>query len=487
MFSKIAPSFMPSVFTGSAHPVSIAARLTLWQAVCGFLFLVVATGLLYWTLQNSLDRDDDQFLIERMQVLVPMLAGSADSPAEVAAEIARETSTRNPARLYIRLMTGIGTVVGETPGMADVLPGKLFPQPLARGSADVSPFDLSSASGRPFRVAVTAVPGTDAAGMRIIQMAVDRTAEQMLLTTYRNRMVIILLTGLLLFTVTTWLITRRGMRPIAALTQIVQQVQANRMQPRVGHARWPGELTELARSFDAMLDRLEQGFQALERFSADIAHELRTPLHILRGEAEVAFTEARSSEEFREVLASNLEEYNRLSQLVDSLLFLARAEHAPGEIEKRTLDARAEIVAVCEFYEALAAERGITMQVEGNAGLFADPVLLRRALSNLLSNALRHTPAGRAIQISVARGAPGAVEIQVSDTGTGISAEHLPRIFDRFYRADGARVRDGEGSGLGLAIVKSIMTLHHGMITITSARGEGTTAQLFFPADHSPV
>ncbi len=480
MFSKFDPSFAPTEPASSAPPLSIAARLTLWQAVCGSLLLVAATALLYWTLESSLNRDDDDFLAGRMGVLVPMLAGSAESPAEVAEEIARESGSRNPFRLYIRLLSGEGTVVGETSGMAEVLPARLFPKPVGLGSAGIEPFDLNSASGRPFRAASTVVPATDATRMRIIQMAIDRTEDEALLRVYRNRMGVVLLIGLLLFALTTWLITRRGMRPLAELTHIVQQIEAKRLQLRVGQTHWPGELNELARSFDAMLNRLEEGFQALERFSADIAHELRTPLNILRGETEVALTHGRTLQEYRDVLESSLEEYHRLSRLVDSLLFLAHAEDAESQIVKKKLDARSEILAVCELYEALAAERGITMEPSGNAELCADPMLLRRALSNLLSNALRHTPQGGTVRISVRNTDTETTEIDVGDTGCGIGKEHLPHHFDRFYRVDAARARDGESSGLGLAIVKSIMTLHGGAVAIESEPGRGTTATLTF-------
>ena len=212
MFSKLAGNFAPIEGAGSVLPLSIAARLTLWQAVCGSLLLVVATALLYWTLESSLNRDDDDFLSGRMQVLVPMLAGSAESPTEIAEEIARESGSRNPFRLYIRLLNGEGAVIGETSGMAEVLPARLFSRAPGLGSAGIEPFDLNSASGRPFRAASTAVPATDATRIRIIQMAIDRTEDEALLRLYRNRMGAVLMIGLLLFALTTWFITRRGMR-----------------------------------------------------------------------------------------------------------------------------------------------------------------------------------------------------------------------------------------------------------------------------------
>ena len=482
MFSKfVTHNFTSSGTSNSTSTLSIAARLTLWQAMCGMVVLVAVTSLLYWTLVKSLDSDDDQFLSERMAVLLPLLAARADSPAELAAEITRESGGHNRARLYIRLLAGDGTILGETAGMAHALPSELFPKLLDRGSAGIKHFDLDTTAGRPFRAATAVVSAVGATNTTIVHMALDRTREELLLRTYRTYMGIMLVIGLLLFAVTTWLISGRAMRPVASFTRIVQEIQANRMHPRVGAGHWPGELTELARSFDAMLERLERAFQALERFSADIAHELRSPLNILRGEAEVALQHAVSSDEYRAVLESSLEEYDRLSRLVDALLFLARAEHGSDEIQKKTLDARAEALAVCDFYETVAAEHRVTMNVTGNAALLADPMLVRRSLSNLLSNALRHTPMGGTVQISIAQSINRGVTIEVADTGCGIAAEHLPRVFDRFYRADEARARDAEGAGLGLAIVKAIMALHGGSVAIDNNPARGATVTLCFP------
>ena len=483
MFSKIArrQGLATAGATGPRHPLSIAARLTLWQATCGFLLLAAATLLLYRTLANGLDRDDDQFLSERMGVLVRMLAGGVGTPTEVATEIARESGSGGSSRLHIRLLGADGSVIAETAGMTDALPVRLFPGLRMPGPTEVELFDLASTTGRPFRAAAAGMPAVGVGNPRIIQLAIDRSGEEELLTTYRNRMGAILLVGLLLFSLSTWYVTRRGMRPIEELTEIVRQIETRRLQFRLGKSEWPGELTELARSFDAMLDRLENGFQTLERFSENIAHELRTPLGILRGEAEVVLMHGRSPQEYREVLESSLEEYARLGGLVDSLLFLARAEHATRQIDRKRVDAGAEALAVCEAYEALAAEHGITIQARGNAEVSVDPILLRRALANLVSNALRYTPRGGIVRIGVDHVAASAVAIRVSDTGCGIEPQHLPHVFERFYRADAARTREGDGFGLGLAIVRSIATLHGGAVAIASEAGRGTVVTLTFP------
>jgi two-component system heavy metal sensor histidine kinase CusS len=240
-----------------------------------------------------------------------------------------------------------------------------------------------------------------------------------------------------------------------------------------------------------MLARLEESFTRLSQFSADLAHELRTPVNNLICAADVALSRSRTPEEYKEVLESGLEEYGRLSRMIDSLLFLARAENPETKVQKVPFDARKEIQSVIDFYEPLSQEEGVdlaTAAPESNTGpvtLKADVDLFRRALSNLISNALHHTPRGGRVTVS-ARVAGGGVEVEVADSGCGIGPEHLPRIFDRFYRADRARAHHPEGAGLGLPIVKSILDLHGGTVSVRSQLGKGATFTLRFPAAHFP-
>ncbi len=271
------------------------------------------------------------------------------------------------------------------------------------------------------------------------------------------------------------------MRPLKEITASVQSVKVSRLHERIGKAAWPRELTALAAAFDEMLERIEDSFTRLSRFSADLAHELRTPISNLIGEAEIAHSRSRTQEEYRHVLESSLEEYGKLSRMMESLLFLARAESAQTGVERSRLDARKEIEAVREFYDAMAEEQNVKVTCRGNATLAADPMFFRRALSNLLSNALQYTPPGGTIMISAEQLYDRSVEIKVSDTGSGIAPDHLPKIFDRFYRTDPARARYREGAGLGLAIVKSILDLHGGSVSIHSEPHNGTTAILWFP------
>jgi two-component system heavy metal sensor histidine kinase CusS len=276
-------------------------------------------------------------------------------------------------------------------------------------------------------------------------------------------------------------VTRRGLRPLAEITRATERVGVQQLQERIRTRHWPRELATLAGAFDRMLDRLQESFERLSRFSADLAHELRTPINNLVGEAQVTLSRERTAAEYARVLQSGLEEHGRLARMIDSMLFLARADQAQSGLELQTLEAAAHLRTVAEFYQPLAEELSVSLSCDGDCRLRADPALVRRALSNLLSNALRHTPAGGSVTLSAGMARDHVPVLQVTDTGTGIGAEHLPRLGDRFYRVDPSR-SDGSGSaGLGLAIVRSIMSLHGGEFRIETAPGRGTTVSLRFP------
>jgi two-component system heavy metal sensor histidine kinase CusS len=260
-----------------------------------------------------------------------------------------------------------------------------------------------------------------------------------------------------------------------------ERVQASQLDQRLGRGRWPSELIALAAGFDQMLARLEESFDRLSRFSADLAHELRTPIQNLRGGAEVALTRTRTAEEYREVIELSVEEYQRLSSMIDSLLFLARSENAETRLNRDKFQIGPEVDKILDFYDAAAREREIDLTRFGDGELHADPMLFRRAISNLISNALQHVPTAGRIRVLVVTELDHEVQIAVQDNGCGIGPEHLPRIFDRFYRVDAARSSSSASTGLGLAIVKSIMELHGGSVRAESELGAGTKMTLTFP------
>jgi two-component system heavy metal sensor histidine kinase CusS len=271
-------------------------------------------------------------------------------------------------------------------------------------------------------------------------------------------------------------------RPIAEIAEAARRIHSSTLDNRIQTPGLPAEVAALAETFNTMIAGLEDSFGRLSRFSADIAHELRTPVNNLRGEAEVALRQARTPEEYRSVLGSLLEESVRLSRTIDSLLFVARAESPETQISRETLNVAHELNVVTDFYEAVAAEAGVRLIVEADEKLLAsfDRMLWQRAIGNLVANALDHTPPGGCTTVR-AHSDDGQLRVEIADTGCGIPAEHLPHVFDRFYRVDPSRSGHSPRLGLGLALVKSIVGLHGGSVDIASELGRGTTVTLRIP------
>lgn len=462
-------------------PGSIAGRLTLLYVGSTTALLLLASAFLYWGLHESLARQDRALVSGKLQVLRLLLREHQDKPDALASEIEHEASANEVLRYYLRVLDERGRVLIETSGMSAFLPVLVFPEPPAGGRAARATDWQSPAGGHYLLLTGLAQTGATGAEWRMLQVALDVAHNEIILADYRWKLLGALTVGLLFAAMAGVLVTRAGLRPIRSLARATQSITASKLGEVLAPDDWPEELRACALAFNGMLDRLQDSFHRLEAFSADLAHALRNPINNLRGEAEVTLTRARTPEEYRQTLASALEELQRLSRLIEGLLFIARADHPQSALERVNFEVRREMDAVREFYDALASEHRVTVVCEGGAGLTANPMLVRRALSNLLANALKHTAAGGFVTIAARGLDDSAVELSVRDTGQGIAAEHLPHVFERFYQADRGRLPAPQGAGLGLAIVQSIMRLHGGEATIASVAGQGTTVTLRFP------
>jgi two-component system heavy metal sensor histidine kinase CusS len=466
----------------SPRPWSLATRLTAWYAASAFALVLAAAGYLYWTSVSNLDREDDQLLGDRVRALRAVMASRPGDSAAIRREVEEEWEAHERMRVHMRIKDDGGHVVAETPGMNQLLPFLSFPAPRA---APAMGADFRSVKGRVFRVlAVDGAADSPKGSPYIIQVAMDRSLEMELQADYRRNLLFVLGAALVVCAGIGYQIARRGIRPIHQITDIARRIRPTNLGERIAPDGLPAELLTLADTFNDMLGRLEDSFARLSRFSADIAHELRTPVMNLRGEAEVALGKPRSPAAYREVIGSCLEECERLARIIDSLLFLARAECPESRISRERLDLARELAAIHEFYEATAAEAGIMLGLTtaGDISADLDRTLFQRAVGNLIENALAHTPRGGTVEIATANEG-GMVRIEVTDTGCGIPEKHLPQLFDRFYRVDQARSKNAGGVGLGLAIVKSIATLHGGSVHVESEVGRGTRARLVFPLE----
>jgi two-component system heavy metal sensor histidine kinase CusS len=475
---------MPSHKVAAESRVSrtLAFRLTTAYSLVGLSLVVLATASLYVVLRTELDRSTELFLADKLHVLRTILKEQPGDEDALREEIELETAARRYQHFYIRLLDPHGKALLTTPDMEK----QLDIAELARLTQNrpAHPVTMTGYDGRLFRVAsAPAWEGAATVPGDTIQIAIDNSQEEALLRRYRLWFWAILAGTSVLFPLSGYRIARHGIRPVEEIAATARRITSTNLRERILAEGYPSELASLAGTFNQMLDRLEESFTRISRFSADIAHDLRTPVNNIRGEAEVALSRARSAEEYRDVLESSLEEAVRLSDLIGDLLFLGRAEGPAEHLNLQQVDIADLLHSVREYYEAMASDSGIALVNTSARGIACgslDRALMLRAVSNLVYNAIVHTPRGGTVTLA-ASATDAELRIEVSDTGAGIPADALPRVFDRFFRVDPSRTRSSGGTGLGLAIVQSIMTLHGGKAEIASQLGHGTSVTLRIP------
>jgi two-component system heavy metal sensor histidine kinase CusS len=455
---------------------SIATRLTVLYTVSMLAILASVIGFLLHTVVKDLEFEDNDFLIERISSIRSVINRYPQDLEHLKEHLLPRDANRH-VRYQVRLQDASGSTVLESPAMAS-LPPLLFPPPIISSEPIGRAKKHKTSDGQYYLLNAAWAAAGDDPQFRLLQVALDVTEEEALMANYRLKMGSALLAGLCLAGGLAFIISRRELRPLREMAAQIGTITASDLHQRVGNRRWPKEFAPLTGALDSMLGQLEQSFERLSAFSANLAHELRTPLNNLRVEAEVALSRPRTATEYRQTIESSIEEYERLSRMIGDILFLARPEQG---VERHNLDARTELDRLADYYRTLAEERDISLTVNGSGTVSADPRLFQRAIGNLLANAIHYTPAGGAVTITLRPDAAGEVLITVADTGTGIPADELPLVFDRFYRSAQARQLHRDGSGLGLAIVRSIMELHAGSVTLTSQPGLGTTVTLHFP------
>ena len=467
---------------GPPQAPSLALLLAAWYTVASFAIVALTAALLYFGLATNLKKLSQQIMADELDVCRALVqARSTDSHA-LREEVEIDSAVRRYQKFYIRVLDDKGIALFTTPGMDREMSAGRIRQEAAPQNGSI--FWLQGSSGKPYRAVVARVP-RDAAGTGpwTLQLTMDLSQELEVLSQHRLWVWAVLAFAAILCPRMGIVSARWGTRPLREVSETARHISSSTLSERIQVQRYPLEIATLANSFNAMLQRLEDSFLRLSRFSADIAHELRTPVNNIRGESEVALARSRTVDEYRDALGSCLEESVRLSELIESLLFLARSESPGDHLNKKRQDLRVLLSSVRDYYEASALESGVTLHLDCDGEVIGevDGPLLQRALGNLVSNALAHTAVGGAVSLSAARQSQ-QLRIEVKDTGSGITPEALPKVFDRFYRADPARARASGGTGLGLAIMSQIVFLHGGDVKIQSQVGSGTTVSVTLPA-----
>ena len=313
----------------------------------------------------------------------------------------------------------------------------------------------------------------------IVAVALDIAHHQAFMRSFLQTLWLFVAGAAALTGVLGWAAARRGLAPLRAMREQAQVVTAQQLSHRLPVESAPVELAELAHSLNEMLARLEEAFRRLSDFSSDIAHELRTPVSNLMTETQVALSRQRGADDYRGILESNAEEFEHMARMISDMLLLAKAENGLVVPNRETVNLAAEVLALFDYYDAVAEEKGLHLTLEGDGEVSADRLMLRRALGNLLSNAVRHSAANATLRVNISA-SPDAVTIRMENTGDTIPQEYLERVFDRFFRVDPSRQRSTEGTGLGLAITKSIIVAHGGTISVASI-GAVTTFTIRLP------
>ncbi|WP_321966139.1 heavy metal sensor histidine kinase [Burkholderia cepacia] len=456
---------------------SLLRRLTLAFAVVAALVFALTGAYLYRSLSAELTRRDDIEISGKLNQFL-QLAHASGSAAALRADPAvfHEVLLSHPG-VYLGIYDARNRALVEHSDEAGHTLASVIAAPHPAGAAG-TPFTcapLGIGTSRCVYARAT-LPSGDA-----IQVALARTAtdRQSLLESYRVDIWLAAAAGALLVGALGYAVASRGLRPVESLGRQTSRIEAHNLNARLDARGGPVELRELATSVNRMLDRLERAFVRLSQFSSDLAHDMRTPLANVISSSQVTLSRARTTEEYEALIDSNIEECERLQRMIENMLFLARTDNARQHLKTSELDAGGELRRLASYFQALADEAGVSIDVQGEATVAADATLFRRAVSNLASNALEHAQAGSTIELAVSTQGAYAV-VEVTNRGAAIPPEQVERIFERFYRIDSSRHGAARNAGLGLAIVKSIMELHRGKVEVASRDG-CTTFALHFP------
>jgi two-component system heavy metal sensor histidine kinase CusS len=450
---------------------SLTLRLTLLFAITSTIVLIAIGCVFYFSLGAHFLHEDALELHGKIELL-DNLAGKLQSDEDLKSlpDKLRDALVGHE-NLFLRLRSPDGRFTFASAPTAP-LSREGDARAMTEHDVDGMAIDTVEAEGHRYRSTRFQSPTSFPQMPRLdgeLVMNVDH--HQQFMARVRNSTAVSLLLGALASVFLGWIAARIGMAPVRAFSVLSSRISAKRLSERIDVNRMPTELAQLGESFNAMLARLEDSFRRLNEFSSDLAHELRTPISALMTQSQVALSRSRSADEYREVIYSAMEEYDRLARMISDMLFLAQADHGLLVPNREPVDLRGEILDLHDFYDALVESKGVTLSVVGAGVVRGDRIMIRRALSNLLSNAIRHATPGTDIGTVIGSADDGGVTLAITNAGAEIPPEHLPKLFERFYRVDAARERSSDGAGLGLSITKTIVSAHAGTISVSSGSG----------------
>ena len=432
---------------------SISLRISLIFTIFTALILLIMSIVIHQLVMHHFENQDRALLEGKVALIENILQQTPQNQPLLTQQL--NDALVGHYGLMVQVERPIGVPVLTT--VAASIPD----QPTRYGK--LSPLAEWQINQKDYRGIVVTHSRTESSESNRIVVGIETTDHSHFLDEFRQQLLVIGGVATMSLMILGWFAARRGLRPAQSMALVAEGISGQHLTGRLDANHAPTELKPLATAFNSMLDRLEDAVSRLSDFSSDLAHELRTPINALMTQTQVCLSKPRDIPTYQDVLFSNLEEYERLARMIADMLFLAKADHGLSLPHLQKVDLRQEVIALFEFYDALAADKGMKLKVSGSASIPGDQLMLRRALSNLLSNAIRYGKEQSSISILLGEQKESTF-ITIQNEAATLSSEQVSRLFDRFYRTDTSRQRTDEGSGLGLAITKSIVQAHGGEI-----------------------
>lgn len=447
--------------------MTLTARLTVLYTLVSAAVLLGLGLLVVWSTQQHFVELDRDYLQEKMHLIQKIMDGTPEGAA-LSAKLDELMDSHHG--LFLEITRNEELLYGAS--------GISFPTELAAQSSSDLPMDWTDGNrelrGLSVELSAGQAPGSGGlAGQRTrLMLALDTLHHTHFMQALRQQLALYVLVGTLLSGVLGWWAARSGLAPLRVMKERALKVTAHKLNQRMPVEAVPVEMADLANSLNTMLERLEAEFAKLMDFSSDLAHELRTPISNLLTQTQVSLSQRRDPDTYRDILASNAEEFQRLARMVSDMLFLAKTDHGIELPNRETVALEDEVASLLDFYDAVAEEKEVRLLVVGAGTVKGDRLMIRRAISNLLSNAVRHSLPRANVELTINQEA-NITALCVTNSGDVIQVADLPRLFDRFYRVDKARTHpSSEGAGLGLAITKAIMVAHGGSVSVNSGAGK---------------
>jgi heavy metal sensor kinase len=481
------------------HLSSLRFKLTLWYVLILGILLISFSSFLYFTLSKSLYRDVDS----KLRSLAELIASESASPLSKFGfgnidQTLQTSMNLKPIGKFIQVLDESGNIGRKSDNLKNVqLPISLTA--LKNASKGLITFETNrSFENAPLRIITFPVSEKNHIN-KIVQVASSLEDVEDALNTLLLILIIAVPLALLVASLGGQFLANKALKPVDHITQTARMITSQNLNQRINPPKVKDEISRLVETLNEMISRLDRSFRQVKQFSTDASHELKTPLTILKGEVEVALRKERVPHEYEQVLKSNLEEINRMSQIVEDLLLLSRADSGEIRLNKEDMNLNEILSEVVAHVNVLAQSKNLRIETSNHheeIHIFGDPLRIRALFLNLIENGIKYTEQGGSIHILLtkdtlvqdgkqsgrAQGEQGEfVKIIVSDTGIGIAKEDQERIFDRFFRVDKARSREQGGSGLGLSICKWIVEAHRGKIEVESELGKGSSFIIKLP------